>query len=54
MEEFHNYNTVNMLVEATMPGVVHPLRRNYAASWNENLVLHKYFGYRIVDGIKLN
>jgi hypothetical protein len=42
-----------MLVEATMPGMVYPLRRDYAASWNETLVLHKYLGYRVVDGIKL-
>jgi len=53
MAEFSNYNTANMLIEAIMPGVVHPLRRNYAASWNENLVLLKYFGCRVVDGIKL-
>jgi hypothetical protein len=53
MTGFSNYDTANMPVEAFMSGLVHPLRRDYAASWNENLVLHKYFGYRVVDGIKL-
>jgi hypothetical protein len=53
MTGFSNYDTANMPVEAFMPGLVHPLRRDYAASWNENLVLHKYFEYRVVDGIKL-
>jgi hypothetical protein len=48
-----NYDSANMLVEVIIPGMVHPIRRDYAASRNENPVLHKYFGYRIVDGIKL-
>jgi hypothetical protein len=42
-----------MLVAASMPGLVHTLRRDYAASKNEKLVLHTYDGYRVVDGIKL-
>jgi len=53
MTVFSNYDTSNMPVDAIMPGLVHPLRRDYAAPWNENLVLHKYFGYRVADGIKL-
>jgi hypothetical protein len=38
--KFSSYDAAKMLVEASRPGIVQRLRRNYVASYNENCVLH--------------